>query len=138
MTKRVLFFVAAMLAGLSTWSSVAHANGKGPRKLAFVGLLRGPMAPARAEALEQLLLHEALLAKAEALDQSGKSSAALETLKQLASLSPKKVPTKKTHPPKFVALWERAQKELGSVGRIAIDADEPAPILLLDGKHLGV
>src|ERR1700704_6551862 len=40
------------------------------------------------------ILDEALLAKAEALDQSGKPQAALETLKQLASLTPRKIPTK--------------------------------------------
>lgn len=82
-------------------------------------------------------LHEALLAKAEAHFQSGNRTAATETLKNLAALSPKRVPNKKTHPAKFVALWDRALEELGAPGRVMIDAEDPACTIIFDGKPLG-
>jgi hypothetical protein len=191
--------------------SLVAAKGKDPPRLAWVGIVRGPMAPARANRLESLLIDEldghegvrlvdaggmplderlvseqterasklrdegvqlllaqkyeaaaakldqaialfesqllllsdyeilddALLAKAEALSQSGKSTTAKETLQRLAALSPSRVPTKKTHPPAFVELWERAKKDLGPVGRAQIEAEAPACTIALDGKALG-
>jgi hypothetical protein len=208
--------VAVALALLSlVFGSPLHAyakeRDKQTKKLAWAGIHRGPLAPARAEALEALLLdeldgyesfrlvdagggalddrmlaadaarvekliddgvdlllnfkdkkaiikfeqaievfeskltslrdheklREALLAKAEALFQSGNRSAATETLKNLAALSPKRVPNKKTHPAKFVALWDRALEELGAPGRVMIDAEDPACTILFDGKPLG-
>lgn len=86
---------------------------------------------------DQELLHDALLAKAEALQQSGRSASALEALRQLAALSPKRVPSKKTHPARFVALWENAKATLGLPGQLRITTEEPSCTLLLDGQPLG-
>lgn len=84
------------------------------------------------------LLHEALLAKAEALLQGGKNTAALETLKTLAALSPRRVPSRKTHSQKFVSLYDRALAEVGTTSKVEITAEEPACSILVDGKPLGV
>lgn len=195
----------------SALPALAAEKPKGTQKLAWIGLYRGPLAPARAESLEALLLdeldgydsfrlvdagggalderllaseasraqrlidegvdlllnfkqkkaitkfdqaievfetrltalrdqellHEALLAKAEALFQNNNKTAATETLKNLAALSPKRVPNKKTHPAKFVALWDRALEELGAAGKIIIEAADPAAVITFDGKVMG-
>jgi tetratricopeptide (TPR) repeat protein len=211
MTVRGLTVVVSCALVLAPASLSAKEKDKGADRLAWLGLHRGPLAPARAEALEALLLdeldgyesfrlvdagggalddrllaaeaaraqrlidegvdlllnfkqkkaitkfdqaievfesrltalrdqellHEALLAKAEALFQNNNKTAATETLKNLAALSPKRVPNKKTHPQKFVALWDRALEELGAAGRVIVEAADPACTIIFDGKVLG-
>lgn len=196
--------------GLCWASGVVHAE-PAPGRLAFTGLLEGPLAPARAELLERLLLdeldgydsfrvvdssgnaldqrllasealraaqlknegvdlllrfqygpaikkleqaisvfearlvalpdyellHDALLAKAEALFLSGEKTAARATVKNLLALSPKTRPTTKTHEKGFVALYDRAKTELEAVGRIQVSCDPPGCTIQVDGQKLG-
>jgi tetratricopeptide (TPR) repeat protein len=85
--------------------------------------------------LDYELLHDTLLAKAEAQFQTGNRGAAKTTLKQLAALSPKRTPNAKTHPAGLVKLWEDAQDELGDAGTINIACD--GCTVQLDGQMLG-
>ena len=43
----------------------------------------------------------------------------------------------KTHPEKFVALWESAKREIGAMGRIAVECAEPGCLIQVDGQPLG-
>lgn len=81
------------------------------------------------------LLHDTLLAKAEVQFQAGKRGAAKVTLERLATLSPKKFPTPKTHPPGLVKLWNEAKDELGPVGTINVVCDGCR--IQIDGQRLG-
>ncbi|MCK6552292.1 PEGA domain-containing protein [Myxococcota bacterium] len=83
------------------------------------------------------LLHEALVVRAEALAELGKGGAAVEALKSLAALSPKKPPSKKTHAPKIVELWERATAEKPRLGVLRVQVAEPGATISVDGKALG-
>lgn len=83
------------------------------------------------------LLHDTLLAKAEAQYQSGERGAAKATLKNLLALGPSRGPTTKTHPAKFVALWESAKREIGATGRIAVECADPGCLIQVDGQPLG-
>lgn len=81
------------------------------------------------------LLHDTLLAKAEAQFQAGKRGAAKTTLERLATLSPTRYPTPRTHPPGLVKLWTEAKKELGPVGTINVTCD--GCTIQIDGQPLG-
>lgn len=81
------------------------------------------------------LLHDTMLAKAEAQFQSGNNSAAKTTLKQLAPLSPKHPPTAKTHPAALVKIWNEAQDELGQEGTIEVTSE--GCTIQIDGQNLG-
>jgi hypothetical protein len=83
------------------------------------------------------LLHDALLAKAEALYHSGEKTAAKSTLRSLLALSPKTRPSAKTHEKGFVALYERAKADLDSVGRIQVNCEDPGCTVQIDGQQLG-
>ncbi|MEQ8985344.1 MAG: hypothetical protein RL846_45805 [Deltaproteobacteria bacterium] len=83
------------------------------------------------------LLHDAMLAKAEAQYQSGEHGAAKATLKNLIALGPKLAPTSRTHPAKFVRLWDAAKRETGAVGRIEIECADPGCLIQVDGQRLG-
>ncbi|MFO0724468.1 MAG: PEGA domain-containing protein [Myxococcota bacterium] len=83
------------------------------------------------------VLHDALLAEAEALMEGGQRQQAKTMLRRLAALKPAVVPTTKTHSPGFVELWEEAKKSLGPVGRLAITSDPPGAEIILDGNKEG-
>lgn len=204
-------FILALLVAVLTVPSVAVAKRSKPRRYAWVGLERGPLAPKAARQLETLLvdelngydsfrlvdasghaldrrllgddaalvsklknegvdlflrfehkkaleklekaisifesrlitledyelLHDALLAKAEAQYQGGEHGAAKATLKNLLALGPKIAPNARTHPAKFVRLWDAAKREMGSVGRIEIECADPGCLVQVDGQRLG-
>jgi tetratricopeptide (TPR) repeat protein len=81
------------------------------------------------------LLHDALLAKAEAQFQGGVRTDAKTTLKNLAALAPKRHPQPKTHPPALVKLWNQARDEIGPVGTINVQCD--GCTIQIDGQSLG-
>lgn len=83
------------------------------------------------------LLHDALLAKAEALYHSGEKSAARAAVKNLLALSPRTRPTAKTHEKAFVALYDKAKGELEAVGRIQVGCEIPGCTIQIDGQKLG-
>ncbi len=83
------------------------------------------------------LVHDALLAKAEAQHQSGEHGAAKATLKHLLALGPKISPNARTHSAKFVRLWDAAKREMGAVGRIEIECADPGCLVQVDGQRLG-
>lgn len=83
------------------------------------------------------LLHDAMLAKAEAQYQSGERGAAKATLKNLIALGPSLAPNSRTHPAKFVRLWDAAKRETGAVGRIEIDCADPGCLIQVDGQRVG-
>lgn len=83
------------------------------------------------------ILKDALLARAEALYQSGEKGAAKASLQSWIALRPKRRPTTETHPKGFVRLYRRAKRELGPVGRIQLECKAPGCRIQLDGEVLG-
>lgn len=83
------------------------------------------------------ILQDALLARAESLYQSGEKGAAKASLKNWLALKPDKVPTTKTHPKGFVRLYKKAKAQLGVMGRIQIECEDPGCAIRLDGQVMG-
>ncbi len=83
------------------------------------------------------LLHDTLLAKAEAHFQAKQFGAAQRTLENFAALAPKKVPSSKTHSKKFVRLWKKARRNMSPYGRIRAECLQPGCTVQVDGQHLG-
>jgi hypothetical protein len=83
------------------------------------------------------LLHDTLLARAEAQYQAGEKGAAKATLQNWLALSPRAVPTTETHPKGFVQLYQDAKRQVGPVGRIQVSCEDPGCQLQLDGRPLG-
>jgi len=83
------------------------------------------------------LLHEALLAKAEAQAQSGRKQLAKTTLQRFAALNPTKVPTRDSHKRSFVSLWRDALREIGHSGTLEIRARPAGAYIQVDGVVLG-
>ena len=83
------------------------------------------------------ILKDALLARAEALYQSGEKGAAKASLQNWLALRPTKVPTTQTHPKGFVRLYKKAKAQLGAVGRIQVECEDPGCWVQLDGASLG-
>ena len=83
------------------------------------------------------LLHDALLAKAEAQAQSGRRQLAKTTLKRFAALKPSKVPTRETHERRFVGLWRDALRELGHTGLLELQSNPAGAVIQIDGQTLG-
>lgn len=83
------------------------------------------------------LLHDTLLALAEAQYQAGEKGAAKATLQNWLALSPVTVPTRETHPKGFVSLYKQAKRQMGHLGRIQVSCEDPGCQLQLDGKALG-
>ncbi len=86
---------------------------------------------------DHAVLHDALLAEAEALVGGGQRQQAKTMLRRLAALKPTVVPTLRTHPRAFVDLWEEASRSLGSPGRLSISTDPPGAELIVDGVRAG-
>ena len=83
------------------------------------------------------LLHDAMLAKAEAEMIQKKTQLAKTSLKKLAALKPAQAPTKNTHEPKFVKLWEDAISDLGYQGTIEIETSPGRAYIQVDGRPIG-
>lgn len=86
---------------------------------------------------DHTLLHDSLLAQAEALAAGGQRQQAKTVLRRLAALKPTLVPTPRTHPRAFVDLWEEASRSLGAPGRLSITTDPPGAELFVDGVRAG-
>jgi hypothetical protein len=98
-----------------------------------VALFESQLVPLR----DHDLLHDALMARAEAQSEHGQKELAKTTLKRLVALGPKRAPTGSTHRPPFLALWKEAKKSIGRPGRIEIETDTPGATIQLDGKTIG-
>jgi|GEM_PF-2290475 len=83
------------------------------------------------------LLHDAMLAKAEAEMIQKKTQLAKTSLKKLAALKPTQAPTKNTHEPKFVRLWQDAISDLGHRGSIEIETNPGRAYIQVDGRPIG-
>ena len=83
------------------------------------------------------LLHDGMLARAEALSQSAKKHTAKITMQRLAALQPNRKPNRYTHRPRFVALWEEAVSELGATGLIDIRTEPGGAQIFVDGREIG-
>lgn len=83
------------------------------------------------------ILKDALLARSEALYQSGEKGAAKASLQNWLALKPTKVPTTETHPKGFVRLYKQAKAQLGAVGRVQVECEDPGCWIQLDGTSLG-
>lgn len=83
------------------------------------------------------LLHDAMLAKAEAEMILKRRETAKNTLKKLAALKPKQAPTRNTHERKFVKLWESALSDLGHQGTIEVQTSPRNAYVQIDGRPIG-
>jgi len=83
------------------------------------------------------LLHDAMLAKAEAQMVLKQRETAKNTLKRLAALKPKQAPSRNTHERPFVKLWESAKSDLGHKGSIEVHSQPPGALIQVDGRPSG-